>query len=170
MKTMTADKKAEVKLVANYQDLSDKTRTQAIGELLVTLATTVDLYTQTKQAHWNVKGPNFIALHELFDTIAGQVNEYSDEIAERITALGGIAYGTSRYAGSQSILPEYPLEETKGTKHVEALVERYGIYAKHLREKIDTLTSIGDAGTADLYTGLSRQIDKALWFIEAHLQ
>lgn len=90
-------------------------------------------------------------------------------VAERITALGGLAFGTSRYCAETSILPEYPLEETQGNKHLEALVERYSAYAAHVRSQIDSAANLGDAGTADLYTEISRDIDKSLWFLEAHL-
>jgi starvation-inducible DNA-binding protein len=165
MKTTTR----EAKLLVSHNDLSEKIRKQIVSELLVTLATTVDLYTQTKQAHWNVKGPHFMQLHELFDETASKVNDFADMVAERITALGGLAYGTSRYCAEISLLPEYPLEETHGTKHLEALVERYGAYAAHVRSQIDSAANLGDAGTADLYTEISRDIDKSLWFLEAHL-
>ncbi len=143
---------------------------QKVSEILnQTLATTIDLKTQTKQAHWNVKGLNFYQLHELFDEIAGELEEYVDMIAERVTALGGTAMGTARIAVSVSILPEYPDDVVDGIEHVTALAERFGAYAAHVREAIAQTDELGDMDTADLYTEISRAIDKRLWFLEAHL-
>ncbi len=150
-------------------DLTPETRRIVVVTLTKTLAATLDLKTQVKQAHWNVKGLEFFQLHELFDEMAGEVEEYVDMVAERITALGAIAYGTARIAAEQSPLPEYPLGAVDGVEHVTALAERYALYAKHLREGIETTDAAGDADTADLYTEISRTIDKRLWFLEAHL-
>jgi starvation-inducible DNA-binding protein len=142
-----------------------------INELLnQTLAATLDLKTQVKQAHWNVKGTDFYQLHELFDEIAGELEEYIDLVAERVTALGGYALGTARLAVANSILPEYPLDIDAGIDHVTALADRFAPYAAHLRKAINTTNNLGDADTADLYTEISRTIDKRLWFLEAHLQ
>ncbi len=151
-------------------DLSADTRTQVVGILNQTLATTLDLKTQVKQAHWNVKGMDFYQLHELFDTLATELEGYIDEFAERITALGGLALGTARMAAAESMLPEYPTDILNGKDHVTALADRYAPYAKSLREAIDKTGQLGDADTADLYTEVSREIDKRLWFLEAHLQ
>jgi starvation-inducible DNA-binding protein len=134
-----------------------------------TLATTLDLKTQAKQAHWNVKGMDFLQLHELFDTLSGELEEYVDLVAERVTALGGTAIGTARAAAADSVLPEYPFDAVDGAEHVTALADRYGVYAKHLRSTIETTANLGDADTSDLYTEISRAIDKRLWFLEAHL-
>lgn len=150
-------------------DLSIDLRTQVAGLLNQTLAATLDLKTQTKQAHWNVKGMDFYQLHELFDEIAAELEEYVDMVAERVTALGGTALGTSRLAAANSILPEYDLDAVDGVEHVTALAERFAIYAKHVREAIDQTDDLGDADTADLYTEISRTVDKRLWFLEAHL-
>jgi len=150
-------------------DLPTDIRRKVVATLTQTLATTLDLKTQVKQAHWNVKGMEFFQLHELFDEMAGEVEEYVDLVAERITALGAIAYGTARIAAEQSLLPEYPLGAADGVEHVTALAERYAIYAKHLRAGIEATDAAGDADTADLYTEISRTIDKRLWFLEAHL-
>lgn len=150
-------------------DLTADVRSQVVGLLNQTLAATLDLKTQTKQAHWNVKGMDFYQLHELFDEIATELEEYVDMVAERVTALGGIALGTARIAAAQSILPEYPLDAVEGAEHVNALAERFALYGKHLREAIDQTGNAGDADTADLYTEISRTIDKRLWFLEAHL-
>ncbi|WP_204137467.1 DNA starvation/stationary phase protection protein Dps [Halomicronema sp. CCY15110] len=150
-------------------DLSASVREQVTAILNQSLAATLDLKTQTKQAHWNVKGKDFYQLHELFDEMAGELEEYVDMVAERVTALGGTALGTARMAAEQSILPEYPINAVNGMDHVTALADRYAAYAKHVREAIDATDELGDADTADLYTEVSRTIDKRLWFLEAHL-
>lgn len=151
-------------------DLSAGTRTKAIGLLNARLADTFDLYSQTKQAHWNVKGRHFIALHELFDKLAAMVEEHVDVIAERIQSLGGTAVGTVRAAGAASSLPEYPIGTDDGFAHVDALIKRYALAAKLTRASIDKADDAGDADTADLFTAVSRTLDQALWFLEAHVQ
>lgn len=150
-------------------DLPQTVRSQVADILNQSLAATLDLKTQTKQAHWNVKGMDFYQLHQLFDEMATELEEYVDLVAERITALGGTAMGTARIAAADSILPEYPYDIVTGEEHVTALAERYAAYAKHLREAIDQTDNLGDADTADLYTEISRTIDMRLWFLEAHL-
>ena len=150
-------------------DLAADVRSQVAEILNQTLAATLDLKTQTKQAHWNVKGMDFFQLHELFDEMAGELEEYVDMVAERVTALGGTALGTARLAAANSVLPEYDLDAVDGVEHVTALAERFAAYAKHVREAIDQTEELGDADTADLYTEISRTIDKRLWFLEAHL-
>jgi starvation-inducible DNA-binding protein len=150
-------------------DLSLEIREQVVSILNQTLATTIDLKSQTKQAHWNVKGMDFAQLHELFDEMAGELEEYVDMVAERITALAGTALGTARIAASNSLLSEYLLEAVSGEEHITALADRFATYAAHLREAIAKTDGLGDADTADLYTEISRTIDKRLWFLEAHL-
>jgi starvation-inducible DNA-binding protein len=150
-------------------DLAFEVRSEVVKLLNQTLAATLDLKTQVKQAHWNVKGMNFYQLHELFDAMATELEGYVDLVAERVTTLAGTAMGTARIAAANSILPEYPLDAVDGVEHVTALAERYAIYAKHLRAAIDKTGELGDADTADLYTEVSRDIDKRLWFLEAHL-
>lgn len=150
-------------------DLAFEVRSEVVKLLNQTLAATLDLKTQVKQAHWNVKGMNFYQLHELFDAMATELEGYVDLVAERVTTLAGTAMGTARIAAANSILPEYPLDAVDGVQHVTALAERYAIYAKHLRAAIDQTSELGDADTADLYTEVSRDIDKRLWFLEAHL-
>ena len=157
------------KLYATRIDLSEELRAKVVGILNQTLAATLDLKTQTKQAHWNVKGMDFYQLHLRFDEMAGELEDYVDMVAERVTALGGIAMGTARIAAAESVLPEYAFDAVSGAEHVTALADRYGAYAKHLRDAIDTTDELGDADTADLYTEISRTIDKRLWFLEAHL-
>jgi starvation-inducible DNA-binding protein len=143
-----------------------KSVTETLGQ---TLAASLDLKTQVKQAHWNVKGMDFYQLHGLFDEMATELEGYVDMVAERITALGGTALGTARVAAARSILPEYPYDIVDGAEHVRSLAERYSLYAAHLRSAIDTTGEIGDADSSDLYTEISREIDKRLWFLEAHL-
>ncbi|HIK37634.1 MAG: DNA starvation/stationary phase protection protein Dps [Geminocystis sp.] len=157
------------KLYDSKIDLSAEVREKVIGILNVTLATTIDLKTQTKQAHWNVRGVHFYSFHKMFDEMAVQLEEFVDMVAERVTALGGVALGTARVASQNSLLPEYPSEITEGIQHVAALAERYAIYAAHLRDAIAKTDELGDADTADLYTEISRAVDKHLWFLEAHL-
>ena len=132
------------------------------------LADATDLYSQVKQAHWNVRGANFIALHELFDQVAGSVLGHVDEIAERLVMLGGLPHGTVRAAASTSRLEEYPLDATDAARHVEALTAALSAFGTTVREAIDTTADAGDADTADLFTQVSRDIDKWLWFVEAH--
>ena len=160
---------SQQKLYGTRIDLAEDVRVKAIAILNQTLAATLDLKTQTKQAHWNVKGMDFSQLHELFDEMATELEEYVDMVAERVTALGGTALGTARIAAAESILPEYDLDAVSGAEHVTVLADRYGAYAKHVREAIDQTDDLGDADTADLYTEISRTIDKRLWFLEAHL-
>jgi starvation-inducible DNA-binding protein len=133
------------------------------------LADTFDLYSQTKQAHWNVKGMNFIQLHKLFDDLAEDILKYVDEIAERATALGGYAEGTARMAAANSTLPEFPTEIVDGRQVVEVLAERYAKYAASSRAAIETAMEDEDQATADLFIEISRAMDQHLWFLEAHL-
>jgi starvation-inducible DNA-binding protein len=150
-------------------DLPESTRAKAIELLNARLADCKDLQTQVKQAHWNVKGPNFIALHELFDKINDEVDDYVDEIAERAVQLGGVAEGTARMVAKRSTLPEYP-SVSDGHSHVDALSTVLAAFGKSARKAIDQANDLGDLDTADLFTEVSRGIDKWLWFVEAHLQ
>ncbi|MFM9957991.1 MAG: DNA starvation/stationary phase protection protein Dps [Phycisphaerales bacterium] len=157
-------------MTATRNDLSSATRQKVCAILDARLADAVDLATMCKQAHWNVKGPSFIALHKLFDEVHEVVEGAVDEIAERVVALGGTAHGTARAAAKGSTLKEYPANITKGRDHAAALADRLAAFGKLARSAIDDTTKLGDAGTADLFTGVSRDIDKMLWFVEAHLQ
>jgi len=151
-------------------DLPKQARTALIELLNQRLADAVDLQTQIKQAHWNVKGPHFIGLHELFDKIFEDVTEYVDLIAERAVQLGGIAEGTVRVAASRSRLEEYPLEIAEGSSHVEAVARALSSFGREARMAIDETAALEDADTADMFTEISRGIDKWLWFVEAHSQ
>jgi starvation-inducible DNA-binding protein len=151
-------------------DLPEATRAKMIELLNARLADCIDLQSQTKQAHWNVKGPSFIALHELFDEINGAVEDYVDDIAERAVQLGGVAEGTARIVAKRSSLPEYPANATDGRSHVEALASVLAAFGKTARMAIEQANDVNDLDTADLFTEVSRGIDKWLWFVEAHHQ
>ena len=151
-------------------DIDKGNREKIIEILNQRLADASDLKSQAKQAHWNVKGMNFIALHELFDQVATETEGYTDLIAERITTLGGVALGTVRVAAQNSSLSEYPLEIADGAAHVDALSNALADFGKKVRADIDKTDELGDKDTADIFTEISRGIDKLLWFVEAHLQ
>jgi len=150
-------------------DLPAATRTRVIEILNARLADAIDLGTQTKHAHWNVKGPHFIALHELFDKVAASLAEHTDAIAERVTALGGVAHGTLASVARGTSLRPYPAEICEGLAHVDALSAALAQFGAAVRAAIGTSAELGDAGTSDLFTGISRENDKYLWFLEAHL-
>ncbi len=151
-------------------DLSLDTRAAMISLLNQQLANTSDLYSQTKQAHWNVKGAHFYPLHLLFDQLAEKRLGESDEIAERATALGGYATGTVRMAAANSQIPEMPTDIDAGIDYVQALVDRYTRHANAVRAAIEQADEVGDLDTADLFTEISRELDKDLWFLQAHVQ
>jgi len=149
-------------------DLPGAMRKKLIPMLNQALADCVDLRSQIKQAHWTVRGVQFIALHELFDQISTAVDGYADTIAERVQQLGGTAQGTARAAAERSALREYPLEAEDGPEHVEALSEALAAFAANCRRAIDASTDMGDAVTADMFTEIASGLDKHLWFVEAH--
>ena len=151
-------------------DLPLVERTELNTLINLRLASAIDLQMQLKQAHWNVKGPCFIGLHELFDQIAEAVESYVDMIAERIVQLGGTAEGTLRVAAARSRLDEYPLTLVEGMAHVNAVATALAAFGQHARATIGEADELNDAGTADLFTEISRGIDKWLWFVEAHSQ
>src|ERR1700683_2973278 len=157
-------------MYASRIDLPDKLRSKLEKLLNSRLADALDLESASKQAHWNVKGPHFIALHELFDQISDVALDQIDEIAERITSLGGTAEGTVAVAAKRSKLKNYPLSITSGRDHLLYLSTQLSVYGKSVRGAIEATAELGDADTADLFTQLSREIDKYLWFLEAHLQ
>lgn len=151
-------------------DIPENKRAAIIDILNARLADSTDLKTQTKHAHWNVKGPQFFQLHELFDQIAPHFDDYSDLIAERVAQLGGIANGTLREAAGNSSIPEYDLSAVDGKEHVKSLVKNISKFAALVREAIDQTDDLEDKDTADIFTEVSRQVDKDMWFLEAHLQ
>jgi len=150
-------------------DLSLSSRTKAVKLLNERLADAIDLGTQVKYAHWNVKGPNFIALHELFDKLAEAIEGQVDTLAERATALGGTAHGTLAQVARATSLKPYPQGIVDGAAHVRALATVLAEYGAHVRAGIEAAAKLGDADTSDLFTGISREADKFLWFLEAHL-
>jgi starvation-inducible DNA-binding protein len=151
-------------------DLGSTTRRSAIELLNEHLADAIDLHLQAKQAHWNIKGPNFVGLHELFDKIAAQAGEYSDLLAERAVALGGVARGTLQAVSAQSQLREYPLEVGDWRAHVQSMQDAIATTGRGMRKAIADATALDDADTADLFTEISRGLDKSLWMVEAHVQ
>jgi starvation-inducible DNA-binding protein len=150
--------------------IATENRVKLIALLNQFLAATMDLYSQTKYAHWNVKGANFIGLHKLFDELAEKVEHHVDAVAERATALGGVAQGTLRQAAEATRVAEFPEDTFDSHDVTEALADRYATVANAAREAIDRCTEFGDMASADLFTEIVRELDEALYFLEAHLQ
>ena len=151
-------------------DIPEKLRHQAVDLLNARLADCIDLQTQMKQAHWNVKGPQFIAIHEMLDEFREEIDGHVDIIAERAVQLGGTAHGTSQEVSKATKLKPYPTDIHKTKDHLAALIDRYAAAAKLAREAIDEADDAGDRDTADIFTAYSRSLDKLLWFLEAHTQ
>ena len=149
-------------------DVPTNAKSVAIDLLNARVADSIDLALLTKQAHWNLKGPQFIAVHEMIDGFRTQIDGHVDTIAERVVQLGGTALGTTQVVAQATSLPPYPTNIYAITDHLAALIERYGHYANALRQSIDAAAEAGDANTADIFTAASRDLDKALWFLEAH--
>jgi starvation-inducible DNA-binding protein len=170
MKTSTNKTTEAPKLYETENDIPKEARVELIALMGQRLADVIDLQLQLKQAHWNVKGPHFIGLHELFDKMGEEIEDYMDMIAERIVQLGGIAEGTVRVAAARSRLEEYPLAIADGMAHVEAVARALSTFGREARVTIDEADALEDADTADLFTEISRGIDKWLWFVEAHSQ
>ena len=158
------------RLFPTKNDLPEQTRVQVIGLLNQRLADAIDLQTQCKQAHWNVKGPGFIGLHKLFDEINEDVEQYVDLIAERAVQLGGVAEGTAGIVAQRTTLPGYPLTISSGADHVAALSDALAAFGRTVRMGIEEMDELEDAGSADMLTEISRGVDQWLWFVEAHQQ
>jgi len=156
------------KLRETRNDLPEATRSGVAKLMNARLADCIDLQTMCKQAHWNVRGPQFIALHKLFDKVNEAVAEYADLLAERVVQLGGMAEGTARVAAQRSTLTEYPLGITTGVEHVTALSSALAQFDKKVRNGIEEVDDQDDAGSADILTEISRGVDKWLWFVEVH--
>ncbi len=154
----------------SHVDLPADARTALVETLNVALATTIDLQLQVKQAHWNIKGPQFFARHELFDKIAARLRAASDEFAERASTLGGYAAGTIRVSAERTQLPEYELDVVDGKQHIRVLVERFGKYSSLLRDSIRVSQKLEDPVTEDLFTGILRNAELDLWFLDSHLR
>lgn len=149
-------------------NLTDNTKKASIAMLNARLAEAIDLALITKQAHWNMRGKQFIAVHEMVDGFRTQIDGNVDTMAERAVQLGGVALGTSQDVVKASKVPAYPTTIHKVEEHLDALIERYGLVANAVRKAIDEADEAGDADTADIFTAFSRDLDKALWFLEAH--
>jgi starvation-inducible DNA-binding protein len=166
---LTKEKAREGVVYPTRNGLPEKVRGQVITLLNARLADAVDLQMQVKTAHWNVRGESFFALHKLFDEIGGDVAGYVDLLAERAVQLGGVAEGTARISAARSQLPPYPMEGSGWRHHVEAISASLAIFGELVREAIEETARLGDAGTADLFTEISRGTDKWLWFVESHV-
>jgi starvation-inducible DNA-binding protein len=158
------------RLLPTRGDISERTREEITSALNLQLADLFDLYSQTKQAHWNVRGPSFYSLHKLFDHIAADLLGHVDLVAERVTALGGLAQGTVRMAAKTTRLPECALEVTDGIPTVRKLADRFAEVATGLRGDIELAEALEDPVTADILTEIARAVDKQLWFLESHLR
>ena len=156
--------------ITTKNDLKSNAKTESIALLNARLADAIDLALLTKQAHWNVKGPQFIAIHEMLDKFRDDIDEHVDTIAERAVQLGGTAHGTSQDVAKATKLKPYPTDIHKTKDHLAALIDRYAAAGKLARAAIDEADEAGDADTADIFTAYSRSLDKLLWFLEAHTQ
>jgi starvation-inducible DNA-binding protein len=157
-------------MMKTHNTLKSNAKKVSIEALGALLADGIDLALLTKQAHWNIKGPRFIALHEMLDGFRSELDVHVDTMAERIVQLGGIADGTAQTVAKGTRLPPYPIDITGEDKHLAALIERYAAAATAVRDGIEQSDEAGDADTADILTAYSRALDKALWFLEAHTQ
>jgi starvation-inducible DNA-binding protein len=155
---------------ATKNNLKSNAKQVAISLLNARVADGIDLALVTKQAHWNLKGPQFIAIHEMLDTFRDELDDHVDTMAERVTQLGGTALGTTQVVAKTTTLAVYPTDIYAIKDHLVALIDRYSAFANAVRQNIDDVAEAGDADTADIFTGVSRGLDKALWFLEAHVQ
>ena len=163
--TTTREKRFDTEI-----DIASADREKLIALLNQQLADNADLYSQTKQAHWNVKGIHFLQLHKLFDEVAEMIEAFTDDLAERATALGGYATGTIRMAAASSNLEEYPVDAVQGDEHLQAVRARWAAYAASTRDASRRAADLNDPTTEDLFIEVSRAVDKGLYFIESHLQ
>jgi starvation-inducible DNA-binding protein len=157
-------------MISTRNDLKSNTRKTSIEILNARLADAIDLALITKQAHWNIKGPQFIAIHEMLDGFRKDLDNHVDTIAERAVQLGGTALGTSQLVAKDTPFEPYPTDIHKTKDHLAALIDRYATAAKRARAAIDDTDEAGDKGTADIFTAYSRSLDKSLWFLESHTQ
>lgn len=170
---MTSSAKSSAKGIHMHHtrnDTSGNAKAVSLQTLQARLVDGIDLALVIKQAHWNLKGPQFIGIHEMLDGFRDQVDEYNDTMAERITQLGGTARGTAQAVSDETKLSPYPLDIYAIADHLAALIDRYAAFGNAVRANIDETDDAGDPDTADLFTEVSRGIDKQLWFLEAHVQ
>ncbi|MFB0488668.1 starvation-inducible DNA-binding protein [Methylobacterium sp. OAE515] len=159
-----------LQLYGTRNDVSANAKSVSIQALSERLADGIDLALAIKQAHWNLKGAQFIGVHLMLDTFRNELDDLNDKVAERIVQLGGTACGTVAAVAARSRLAPYPIDAHAVGSHIVALADRYADFASAVRRNIDDTDEAGDAGTADLFTELSRGVDKQLWFLEAHIQ
>jgi len=159
---------AKIHLNPTKHGLDAETRQSSVELLNARLADVIDLELQAKQAHWNVKGPNFIGLHELLDDLAAAAVKYKDEIAERAVMLGGVAVGTAQAVVERTTLPPYPVEAQDWKSHVDCVSSALARFGTALRQAIEDADELEDTVTADMLTQIAHDIDKYLWFVEAH--
>src|ERR1700677_3526124 len=170
MRVIAKPQELRMKIYPTKNNLKSNVKTASIELLNARVADCIDLALLTKQAHWNLKGREFMAIHEMLDGFRTQVDDYVDTMAERVTQLGGTALGTVQTTAKATKLPPYPVDIHAIPDHLHALIDRYGQAANSVREAIDQSAEAGDADTADVFTEVSRGLDKALWFLEAHVQ
>ena len=151
-------------------DTKSNAKKVSLDTLQARLTDGIDLSLTIKQAHWNLKGPQFIGIHLMLDGFRDEMDDYNDKVAERIIQLGGTAKGTIQAVDAQTQLAPYPLDTYAVADHLAALIDRYATYANAVRQNIDDTDEAGDAGTSDLFTEVSRGVDKQMWFLEAHVQ
>lgn len=163
-------KSATVKLHPSKNPQKENVRGAMVALLQKHLGTAIDLSYQCKQAHWNVKGPNFIGLHELFDQVATAASKYKDDIAERAVMLGGHALGTAQVVVERTTLPPYPVEAQDWRQHVDCVSSALARFGTALRQAIEDADELEDAVTADLFTEIAHEVDKYMWFVDAHSQ
>src|SRR5271165_6691322 len=161
---------ASVRTFPSSVGVPENNRQALITLLNLRLADAIDVHSQVKWAHWNVKGKDFYQLHLLFDSVATHLEDHIDTIAERVAALGGVAHGTIREAVAKSSVPEADLAAADGPSMVKFLVQNVGHFTNALRTAIQEADDLDDAATVDLFTAITREMDKDLWFIEAHIQ
>ncbi|MGB6229787.1 MAG: DNA starvation/stationary phase protection protein Dps [Litorimonas sp.] len=148
--------------------LGEDTRKTSVDLLNKALSDSLALGLAIKQAHWTVKGPSFIGLHELMDAVYDRMSEASDMIAERCIILGGHTHGTLEQVAGASTVDAYPGDISWQGDHVTALTERLMAFGALLRDSIQAAGEAGDEDTADLFTEISRTVDKDAWFVGAH--
>lgn len=150
--------------------LSEEVRTKIADTLNARLADGLDLHSQIKVAHWNIKGPQFAALHPLFETFAVSLAAFNDSIAERAVTLGARAYGTVRHVAKASGLPDYPQDTSRDLEHVRLLAERFEKYLDNVRQSRSVAEKQNDTDTVDLFTGIVTELEKNAWFLRASLE